>query len=54
MASMVSVDAQFSIDDVARLLDSLFECSRKEYLHNEEDDRIEERPGVSRRGHSDG
>jgi hypothetical protein len=47
------VDAQFPIDDVARLLDFWFECFEYEYLHNEEDNRIEERLGVSRRGHFD-
>jgi hypothetical protein len=48
-----TVDAQFSVGDVARLLNSEFECSMCEYLHNEKDNRLEERRGVSRRGHSD-
>jgi hypothetical protein len=51
--TMSTVDAQFLIGDMTRLLDSWFECSECEYLHNEEDNRIEERPGVSRGGHSD-
>jgi hypothetical protein len=47
------VDTQFPIGDVTRWLNSWFDCSEYGYLHKEEDNKIEERPGVSRRGHSD-
>jgi hypothetical protein len=47
------VDAQFPIGDVARLLTFWVDYSESEHLHKEEDDRIEERPGVSRWGHFD-
>jgi hypothetical protein len=47
------VDAQFPAGDVARLSDSWDGRSGYEKLHKEEDNRVEERPGVSRRGHSD-
>jgi hypothetical protein len=46
--NIINVDAQFPVDDMARLLDSWFERSECEYLHYMEDNRIEERPGVSR------
>jgi hypothetical protein len=40
---IIYIDAQFPPGDVARLLDSWLECSECEYLHNEEDNRIEEK-----------
>jgi hypothetical protein len=48
-----TVDAQFPIGDVAHLLTFWVDYSESEHLHKEGDDRIEERPGVSRWGHSD-
>jgi hypothetical protein len=50
---IISVYAQFPIGDVARLLTFWVDYSESECLHKEEGDRVKERPGVSRRGHSD-
>jgi hypothetical protein len=49
----IFVDTQFPIGDVARLLNSWVDCSERECLHKEEDNRVEERPEVSWRVHSD-
>jgi hypothetical protein len=48
-----TVYAQFLIGDVARLLTFWADYSESECLHKEEDNRVEEKLGVSRRGHSD-
>jgi hypothetical protein len=46
------VDAQFLIGDVARLLDSCFECFKCELACTVKKTIGSKRPGVSRQGHS--